>query len=148
LIVPIHASETFIARSIFCLRVVEFWRAALRSLAKDQVVWLDMEGTADSGYAKTNNLIGRFDPSKPVLIASFSDEQLAGALRALSVAGRSDLTLAVGICKVDPKLVCRDAPVWRPDDAVIDEGAYKAFVADPHRDPTFANFKMPPPPPA
>jgi ribose transport system substrate-binding protein len=175
-------------------------RATLKNLAKDQVVWLDMQGTADSGYAQMNNLIGRLDPDKPVLVASFSDEQLAGALRALSVAGRSDLTLAVGmggerldavatdptfigtmsffpedyacaavptalatlagvpmpgsvfaysnlvtpktVCKVDPKRSCREAPPWQPDDAAIDEGAYKAFVAELHKDPTFTNFKM------
>jgi ABC-type sugar transport system substrate-binding protein len=56
-----------------------------------------MQGTADSGFTQMNNTIGRLDPDKPVLVASFSDEQLAGALKALSAAGRSANTLAVGM---------------------------------------------------
>ena len=175
-------------------------RAVLKGLKKEQVTWLDMQGTADSGYAQMNNLIGRLDPTKPILIASFSDEQLAGALRAVQVAGRSDTTLAVGmggerldavstdpsfigtvsffpagyadaaiptalailagvnmpksvfaysnlvtpktVCAVDPKLACRPMPAWQPEDATIDEGAYKSFVTALYADPTFANFKM------
>lgn len=147
-----------------------------------------------------NNIIGRLDPAKPILIASFSDEQLAGALRAVQVAGRSDMTLAVGmggerldavandpafigtvsffpagyanaaiptalmmlagrpvpksvfaysdlvtpktVCKVDPKLGCRDMPAWQPDDATIDEAGYQAYVKALYADPTFANFQM------
>jgi ribose transport system substrate-binding protein len=72
-------------------------RSVLQGLAKEQVSWLDMQGTAESGFAEMNNVIGRLDPAKPVLIASFSDEQLTGALRAIAVAGRSDMTVAVGM---------------------------------------------------
>jgi ribose transport system substrate-binding protein len=56
-----------------------------------------MQGTADSGFTQMNSLVGRLDPDKPILIGSFSDEQLAGALRAVEVAGRSELTIAVGM---------------------------------------------------
>ena len=66
-------------------------------LADNQVIWLDMEGTADSGFSQMNSLLGRIDTDKPVLIASFSDEQLAGALRAISVAGRDANTIAIGV---------------------------------------------------
>lgn len=72
-------------------------RSVLKGLKKEQVTWLDMQGTADSGYSQMNNLLGRLDAAKPVLIASFSDEQLAGAVRAVQVAGRSDMTLAIGM---------------------------------------------------
>jgi ribose transport system substrate-binding protein len=73
------------------------FRSVLPEIAADHVVWLDMQGTADSGFAQMNNLLGRLDPSKPIYVASFSDEQLAGALRAVAVAGRADRTLAVGM---------------------------------------------------
>lgn len=66
-------------------------------LKDDQVTWLDMKGTADSGFTAMNTLVNKLDPNKPVLIGSFSDEQLAGALRAMQVAGRSDMTIAVGM---------------------------------------------------
>ena len=66
-------------------------------LADDQVIWLDMEGTADSGFAQMNSLLGRLDTDKPVLVASFSDEQLAGALRAISVADRDANTIGIGV---------------------------------------------------
>jgi ribose transport system substrate-binding protein len=56
-----------------------------------------MTGTADSGFERMNSVLGRLDPSKPILLTSFSDEQLAGALRAVSVAGRNDKTLACGM---------------------------------------------------
>lgn len=72
-------------------------RSVLTELPDDRVIWLDMKGTADSGYTQMNNLIGRLPPDKPVLVASFSDEQLAGALRALQVAGRTEQTIAVGM---------------------------------------------------
>lgn len=72
-------------------------RSVLTTLPKDRVTWLDMQGTADSGYAQMNNLVGRLDPARPTLIASFSDEQLTGALRAVQVAGRADMTLGVGM---------------------------------------------------
>lgn len=70
---------------------------AVIDLPDSQVTWLDMQGTADSGFTAMNTLVNKLDPQKPVLIGSFSDEQLAGALRALHVSGRSDLTIAVGM---------------------------------------------------
>jgi len=66
-------------------------------LADEQVIWLDMKGTADSGFEQMNSLLGRLDTDKPVLIASFSDEQLAGALRAISVAGRDANAMGIGV---------------------------------------------------
>ncbi|MDQ0474477.1 sugar ABC transporter substrate-binding protein [Labrys wisconsinensis] len=72
-------------------------KSVMPDLPASQIVWLDMQGTADSGFTAMNNLMGRLDPDKPVLVASFSDEQLAGALRALAAAGRSESTLAVGM---------------------------------------------------
>ena len=175
-------------------------RSVLTTLPKERVTWLDMQGTADSGYAQMNNLIGRLDPARPLLIASFSDEQLTGALRAVEVAGRADTTLGVGmggerldavgadptfigtvsffpagyadaavptalamlagrpvprsvfahsdlvtpatVCRADPKTTCRTLPSWQPAGAAVDEGAYRAFVARLHADPTFTNFQM------
>ncbi len=72
-------------------------RSAIPALPADRVTWLDMQGTAESGYQTMTDLAGRLDPAAPVLVASFSDEQLAGALRALSVAGFGDKVLAVGM---------------------------------------------------
>jgi ABC-type sugar transport system substrate-binding protein len=72
-------------------------RAVLKGIPDSQVIWLDMTGTEDSGFERMNSLLGRLDPSKPLLLTSFSDEQLAGALRAVSVAGRNDKTLACGM---------------------------------------------------
>jgi ribose transport system substrate-binding protein len=72
-------------------------RSVLTGLAKPQVTWLDMTGTAESGFAQMNSLLGRLDPAAPLLIASFSDEQLAGALKAVANARRSDMALAVGM---------------------------------------------------
>ncbi len=72
-------------------------RAALPGLRDSQVTWLDMQGTGESGFQTMSDLLGRLDPERPVLVASFSDEQLAGALRALEAAGRADKTLAIGM---------------------------------------------------
>ena len=72
-------------------------RATLPGLPDRRIIWLDMQGTGDSGYQQMTNLLGRLDPDKPLLVASFSDEQLTGALRALAVAERTDKTLAVGM---------------------------------------------------
>lgn len=72
-------------------------RATLPGLGADRITWLDMQGTSESGFQTMSDLSGRLDPDRPVLVASFSDEQLAGALRALGVAGRADKTLAIGM---------------------------------------------------
>jgi ABC-type sugar transport system substrate-binding protein len=72
-------------------------RSVLTGLPDAQVTWLDMTGTEDSGFERMNSLLGRLDAATPLLLTSFSDEQLAGALRAVSVAKRNDLTLACGM---------------------------------------------------
>ncbi len=175
-------------------------RAELPELPEEQIIWLDMQGTADSGFSQMNNLLGRLDPSKPILVASFSDEQLAGALRAIANAGRSDMTLAVGmggerldllgtdpsfigtmsffperyataavpaalavlagrelppavfafsylitpdtVCEIDPTTTCRERPEWQPADAVINEAAYRDYVAGLYDREEFADFQM------
>lgn len=70
---------------------------AVIDLPDNKVSWVDMQGTGDSGFSQMNSFLNKLDPDKPVLIGSFSDEQLAGALRAMQVAGRSDMTIAVGM---------------------------------------------------
>ena len=66
-------------------------------LNNKQVTWHYMQGTAESGFTAANSLVNELDPKKPILLGSFSDEQLVGALRALLVAGLSDMTIAVGM---------------------------------------------------
>jgi ABC-type sugar transport system substrate-binding protein len=72
-------------------------RSVLKNLPDGQVTWLDMTGTEESGFERMNSLLSRLDPAKPILLTSFSDEQLAGALRAVSVARRNDMMLACGM---------------------------------------------------
>jgi len=90
----------------------EMGARAVIDFPDSKVTWLDMQGTAESGFAQMNTLLNRLDPDKPILIATFSDEQLAGALRAIQVAGRSDMTMAVGmggerldVVSSDPSLI-------------------------------------------
>jgi len=75
----------------------EMGARAVINFSTDKITWLDMQGTAESGFAQMNTLLNRLGVDKPILIASFSDEQLAGALRAVQIAGRSDMTIAVGM---------------------------------------------------
>ena len=72
------------------------FRSVIPELPDDHVIWLDMDGTPEGGFAMMNNLKGRLPADAPVMIASFSDEQLAGALRAMSQDGRTE-TIGVGM---------------------------------------------------
>ena len=174
-------------------------RSVLSDLRAERVIWLDMQGTADSGYQTMADLLGRLPADKPILVASFSDEQLAGALRAATVAGRAEQVLAVGmggerldalaadpsfiatvsffprryanaaiptalallagvpmpksvfawsdlvtpaaVCRVDPAAPCRKPPFWQPAKEVIDEAAYKAYVASLYERTDFNDFR-------
>ncbi len=73
------------------------FRSLVPNLPDENVFWVDGKATPEGGFASMNDLKQRLDPKKPLMIVSFSDEQLAGALQAIHADGRSDMTMAVGM---------------------------------------------------
>lgn len=174
--------------------------ASVLDIPEDRIIWLETDATPEGGFAQMNNILSRLDPAKPLLIASFSDEVLAGALRSITIGGLDDMTLAVGMggtlldqvatdptfiasmsffpkgyanaaipialatlaghelpgsifaysdlvtpaktCVIDPETACGDMPDWLAQDAIIDEAAYRDFVAALHDDSYFEGFEM------
>jgi len=51
----------------------------------------------DGGFTAMNTLLNWLDHSKPIFLVSFYDESLAGASRAIRVAGRQDTEMGVGM---------------------------------------------------
>lgn len=71
--------------------------SSVLEILDDRIIWLETDATPEGGFAQMNNILSRLDPTKPLLIASFSDEVLSGALRSVKIDGLDDMTIAVGM---------------------------------------------------
>jgi ribose transport system substrate-binding protein len=77
-------------------------------LPEDRIIWLETDATQEGGYAQMNNILTRLDPDAPLLITSFSDEVLSGVVRAATVGGLAEQTIAVGMGGEMLELVASD----------------------------------------